>query len=155
MLAANLVSTIVRGVLQKSQTAAQRNVQVKLIAALFFLMALVNSLKENGKNGETGQSAIHLVLVLKRSEHEPAARQTRLLGKIPALENPLRLLRALLAVVATVLCESKLRSLLIIRLVQLLSVQVDRFLVNLGFDDQTQKTQTPRRSTSLTTCSPS
>ena len=41
MLAANQVSTIVRGVLQKSQTAAQRNVQVKLIAALFFLMALV------------------------------------------------------------------------------------------------------------------
>ena len=93
--------------------------------------------------------------MLKRSEHEPAARQTRLLGKILALENPLRLLRAFLAVVATVLCESELRSRLITRLVQLLSVQVDGFLVNLGFDDQTQETQTPRRSTSLTTCSPS
>ena len=109
----------------------------------------------NGKNGATGQSAIHLVLVLKRSEHEPAARQTRLLGKILALENPLRLLCAPPAVVATMLCESELRSRLIPRLVQLLSVQVDGFLVNLGFDDQTQETQTPRRSTSLTTCSPS
>ena len=75
--------------------------------------------------------------MLKRSEHEPAARQTPLLGKIPALENPLRLLRAPLAVVATVLCESELRGLLIIRLVQMLLVQVDGFLVNLGFDDQT------------------
>ena len=93
--------------------------------------------------------------MLKRSEHEPAARQTRLLGKIPALENPPKLFLALLAVAATVLRKSELRSRLIIRLVQLLSVQVDRFLVNLGFDDQTQETQTPRRSTSLTTCSPS
>ena len=109
----------------------------------------------NGKNGATGQSAIHLVLVLKRSEHEPAARQTPLLGKISALGNPLRQLRAPLAVVAMMLCESELRSLLIIHLVQMLLDQVDGFLVNLGFDDQTQETQTPRRSTSLTTCSPS
>ena len=155
MLATNQVSTIVRGVLQKSQTAAQRNVQVKLIAALFFLMALVKcsqgEWQEWGDWSECDPSCSCATKIRARacSSTNSSSGENTCLGE--STET---------APCAPGCCGNDA---LRIRTSEPpynpscpTAISPGRWiLVNLGFDDQTQETQTPRRSTSLTTCSPS